>query len=690
MKIRSKLLLSSSIAIVCLILIGGVGFFSTNNVANISMALYEKQALPVIKINEVEKNAWEILIRLIVHAALSEPDKMRQLEQEIKKRFDSMPLLIEEYAKRVRDQSVNIPETGESSASSPAVSQAFQNEWAQFEQIMKRALELSQDYAKEDAISLLVGEGRAAYDRALTVIRKQVESHEQQMITFRNRATDSRRNAVGWMVVITLTAIALNSVLTIITTRDIQKQVEGVIKIANAIAEGDLPQDIDAEGTDETAQLLSAMKNMVSNLKNTAQIAEQIARGDLTAKVNILSDRDALGKSIALMVSNLKNTVHMAEQIAEGDLTVRVKILSDKDILGKSLALMIERLCEVVSDVREAAESVKSVTDNAKSSADTLASVSLQMSARSEEMARGASDQAASAEEASASMEEMASHIRQNADYAARTEKIALKSSEDAREGGKVVTKTVKAMKAITDRISVIRDIAEQTDILALNATIEAAGAGEYGTRFAIVASEIRDLAERCRTAAGDIDKLSVFSVEVAEKAGNMLSEIVPDIRKTAELVQEISAACNEQSMGAEQISSSFQQLDQVIQQNAQSSEELAGTAEEMASTSDRMLGNSQMMTSQAERLRSAIGHFRMKPDVSPATLQAASETGFLPEEIEKIRAIIARAESDGSVRKKTGSENRKPADDSASHKIRQSETEKKGGDAGDDEFEEF
>ncbi len=163
-----------------------------------------------------------------------------------------------------------------------------------------------------------------------------------------------------------------------------------------------------------------------------------------------------------------------------------------------------------------------------------------------------------------------------------------------------------------------------------------------------------------------------------------MLSKIVPDIQRTAELVQEISAACNEQSLGAEQINISFHQLDQVIQQNAQSSEELAQTAEEMASTSEQMLGNSQEMTSQTERLRSAIGHFRMKADVTPTTSQ-----GFLPEDIEKIRAIMARAEAEGRIGKGAGSEGGKPAGDFAGHKIGLAKKGKRG-DAGDDEFEGF
>ena len=184
----------------------------------------------------------------------------------------------------------------------------------------------------------------------------------------------------------------------------------------------------------------------------------------------------------------------------------------------------------------------------------------------------------------------MASNIKQNADNAQQTEKIALKAAQDAREGGKAVAETVGAMKEIAAKITIVEEIARQTNLLALNAAIEAARAGEHGKGFAVVASEVRKLAERSQTAAAEISKLSTSSVDVAEKAGEMLGRIVPDIQKTAELVQEINAASNEQNTGAEQINKAIQQLDQVIQQNASATEETASTSEELSSQSEQLL----------------------------------------------------------------------------------------------------
>jgi len=275
----------------------------------------------------------------------------------------------------------------------------------------------------------------------------------------------------------------------------------------------------------------------------------------------------------------LGEALAVSNRLAEGDLTVAIEAKS-KDETGTLLLAMqnmIEKLKGVVADV--------------KSAADNVASGSQELSSSSEEMSQGATEQAAAAEEASSSMEQMSSNIRQNADNAIQTEKIAVKSADDAKQGGKAVAETVQAMREIAGKISIIEEIARQTNLLALNAAIEAARAGEHGKGFAVVAAEVRKLAERSQHAAAEISQLSSTSVQVAEAAGEMLTRMVPDIQRTAELVQEISAACKEQDTGAEQINKAIQQLDQVIQQNASASEEMASTSEELASQAEQLQG---------------------------------------------------------------------------------------------------
>jgi methyl-accepting chemotaxis protein len=322
-----------------------------------------------------------------------------------------------------------------------------------------------------------------------------------------------------------------------------------------------------------------------AGLSRLMTVANAVAVGDLDERVSIKSNDEIkdLVTVFNTMTDNLKVTAAMADEIANGDLTVQPKPLSDKDTLGLSLQSMVERLRGVVAD--------------ALSAADNVSAGSQELSATSEQMSQGATEQAAAAEQASASMEEMAANIKQNADNAAQTEKISRQSSKDAEASGEAVNRAVDAMRTIADKIGIVQEIARQTDLLALNAAVEAARAGEHGKGFAVVASEVRKLAERSQTAAAEIGAVSGDTVKAAQEAGDMLQRLVPDIRKTAELVSEISAACREQDIGASQINEAIQQLDKVTQQNAGASEQMSATSEELAA--------------QAEELQTSIAFFR-------------------------------------------------------------------------------
>ena len=370
-----------------------------------------------------------------------------------------------------------------------------------------------------------------------------------------------------------------------------------IVQTMKAMQEGRFPNaaqqnalSADSRRKDEIGVMANAALHLVAVTNSTVQIAEDIASGNVHAEIQERSEYDRLMQALQAMVSSLKHVADAAHEIAAGNLAVHVTKRSEQDRLMDALYVMVNKLNSTFLDVRTVS--------------NIVASGSYDISAIAEQLSEGVSQQAAAAQEISSSMEEMVANIRQTSDNAKLTERMAVESAQDARQGGKAVNETIEAMKAIAERISIIQEIAMQTHLLSINATIEASKAEEYGKGFAVVASEVRNLAHRSREAAEEIEKLVGKCMTVSEEAGAILQRLVPSSERTADLVQEINAAGAEQAGGAEHINSAIQQLDQVVQQNAAMAEEMASSAETLAA--------------QAKQLQESVAFFVVREQIVP------------------------------------------------------------------------
>ncbi len=368
------------------------------------------------------------------------------------------------------------------------------------------------------------------------------------------------RNTVATMLAIMVAALVLSSAIGLMIGRGITVPLQQAVQVAEKVAEGDVDVHIEVTSQDETGMLLTSLQKMVASINEMVGAATAVAKGDLTVKVQPKSERDAL---------------------------------------GNALAEMTEKLTQTITEVRTGAVA--------------LTSASSQVSATSQGLAQGTSEQAASVEETTASLQQMNATIGQNAENSKHLAEIATSAARGAGDSAQSVNRTVEAMREIADKIGIVDEIAYQTNLLALNAAIEAARAGDHGKGFAVVATEVRKLAERSQTAAKEIGALASTSVKLAEHSGRLLGELVPNVKKAAEIIGEVSSASSEQSQGVNQVNRAMTQVDEVTQRTASAAEELSSTAEELAA--------------QAESLQQLMAIFRIGEDLALVAAPSAKKS---------------------------------------------------------------
>jgi methyl-accepting chemotaxis protein len=652
MSLKAKLMTGFIIVALLAGMIGGVGMYFIKLIDKLDTQLFVSGAEPLGQLANVSTDFQRLRVnaRDIITAS-SAADKQR-------------------FTGRIKDLRANIDKEAEAyektlvSAEGKAQFEEFKKARQAYAADLDKIAALAMEDKDAEATAVLQGDG-AKTSRALQdMIAKMVDQKIKFSKGLADSNTVSANQATMYMTILMIAGVILAIGIGLYIAANVMKQLgadpKEVAEIANLVGAGDMSHDIKLANNDTSSVMYSMNKmmdaikalvkdaNMLSEaaiagklatradaskhqgdfqkvvagvnetldavigpLNVAAEYVDRISKGDMPKVItdNYNGDFNSIKNNLNVLIEAINSITANAKQVAQGNLMIELKKRSENDELMESLANMVDKLKEIVREVQAAADSV--------------ATGGQELSATAQTLSQGATEQAASAEEISASMEEMSSSIKQNADNSSQTEKIASKSANDAREGGKAVNETVLAMKEIATKISIIEEIARQTNLLALNAAIEAARAGEHGKGFAVVASEVRKLAERSQTAAGEISELSGRSVQVAESAGQMLTAILPDIQRTAELVQEISASSKEQDAGADQVNRAIQQLDQVIQQNASAAEEMASTTEELAGQAEQLKSTIAFFTIDTHSAQRALPHRPAAHHAAPKAMVA-------------------------------------------------------------------
>jgi methyl-accepting chemotaxis protein len=580
-KMKFGTLVGSGYALVLLLMLG-IGGFAIVQMAKLNGLSTEMATnwLPSVRIVEVlDTNTSDFRVLEYQHILADKPEEMRKIERDMADTLATYEKNRDTYVKLI------------SSPEEKALYDDYAKKWDSYMVVHARLIELSRALKTQEARALIDGDSQRLSDEYSTLLAKLVDLNVKGGDDASATGDVAYASSRAWVIGILAAAVLLGVALSITILGLLKRQLGGepafVAEVANKVANGDLAVDVPTRA-DDRASALYAMKIMVERLKRVIDaqrvVVDAANRGDFKVRVDVAGLAgfqkelgDGMNSFVAKTGDSINDVVRVMGAMSQGDLTQTIlkSYEGSFEEMKTYVNETVTRLAQVVSEVNGGAES--------------LASASEEVSATAQSLSQGATEQASSVDETSASVEQMTASISQNTENAKVTNQMATKAASEAKDGGDAVNRTADAMKQIAKKISIIDDIAYQTNLLALNAAIEAARAGEHGKGFAVVAAEVRKLAERSQLAAQEIGEVATSSVELSERAGRLLQEMVPSITKTADLVQEIAAASEEQSTGVSQINTAMSQLSQLTQQNASASEELAATSEEMSGQAQQL-----------------------------------------------------------------------------------------------------
>lgn len=435
----------------------------------------------------------------------------------------------------------------------------LQMQYNNFYTLHLQVMDIARKRGKITAERLSEGDVERLDDETDVILSEIERGIEGKLAQDRITADEMYTSAVRIMIVLIVVAVIIGALIATWLLRDIASSLSIAKTAIKKVAQGDFSTEIRVVKRDEIGEMLDELKVMLEKLRGSVEIAQQVSKGDLTIDFNAMDNKGGdLDTALEVMVNNLRN-----------------------------------------------------ITTTIYNGAASVSTASHQVAAASQQMSQGAQEQASASEEVSASMEQMIANIEQNTTNSQETEKIANKAANDIKVSNESVSETVDAITTIAEKIMIIEEIASKTDLLALNAAVEAARAGEHGKGFAVVAAEVRKLAERSQRAAAEINDISARTVKMARESKDMLTSTLPDINRTAELVQEIASASTEQSQGANQVNKAIQQLSIVTQSNASAAEEMSSNAEELNTL--------------AEELKNAIGYFNIGTATNAKIIRAGN-----------------------------------------------------------------